>query len=351
MVTFLSSDPIIATPQQVLPTELIFQVIESLIPSYPPPVLPPHHVVTRTFLSLCLTSKSTHYIAHGLFIQHCIYLGSLPGLQAFSGASPGCLPECPIQRHTHSTSMYLAPFRHRDEVTNGPAIQISDMFSTLAGSLRRLVLDFPWRGFYPESDSRQASIILARAFRRLSAIEEFVSIEDDLPLDLPQEEDNYIHEAWSAWPRLRALSLNSPRITEGFVQAFQRCPNLTHVVFAKPLGLTEPLPAEALDVVAQMRLRLQRVTFVETTRGWDFWARIQDYQRMVREFDRSFLGGLMARSGDEQGTGSPVLELRYVGIPSVPPNQNDITAPWVRDRVMDATIWGSHGECYAPERQ
>ncbi|KAL4864663.1 hypothetical protein BDV12DRAFT_200901 [Aspergillus spectabilis] len=267
----------------LLPTELILQIIEALIPPESLTFLPPHHLVTRTLLSLSLTSRLTHYLAHQLLMTHCIYLNSQTGLEDFSTVPRGCLPECRIQRRTHSRSICLAPFSHRNEVTIHPATRIDILFSMLAVSLRRL------------------------------------------------EEPDYIHEAWSAWPRLRRLSLTHPSVRDGFVAALHRCPSLTHLVLAHP-SVTDPLSPDMADTVSWMGL--QRVTIVSPVPG-DFWERARRNQRVVQGFDKSFLARLMVTFEDERLNMTAQGDMTHVTIPWGPEHQSDPTPFWVRDRVLN----------------
>ncbi|KAL3495009.1 hypothetical protein BJX62DRAFT_233660 [Aspergillus germanicus] len=287
----------------------------------------------------------THYKAHKLLMTHCIHLSSQRALKTFNTTTQGCLPDCEAQRRTRAESMVLAPFTHRNQLTPAFAQEIDILFSTLAGSLRRLVLDFPFHGFYPDNGGYQTGIILGRAFKRLSAIEEFVSIADALRLDFPSEESNYQYVAWSTWPRLRRLSLRSARIDKKFVEALLRCPYLTHLVIAEPRGLEDPLPGDLANRVAWGELGLCRMTIVSHAQQ-EYWTRNRASGNHAREFELSLLGRLMRTFGERLPGNTAQPEMGYVGIRCVMTDPVDRIDAWLRQHALDGTIWESHGQLY-----
>jgi hypothetical protein len=243
--------------------------------------------------------------------------------------------------------MVVAPFTHRNLVTPFSAREMDVTFSTLAGSLRRLVLDFPFRGFYPDNHGYQTGMILGRAFRRLSAIEEFVSIADGLPVDFPSEESNYQYVAWSTWPRLRRLSLRHPRIDKKFVEALLRCPQLTHLVVAEPTGLEDSLPGDLASRVAWAELGLCRMTIVSHAQQ-EYWTRNRAYGNNAPEFELSLLGRLMRTFAKHLPDSTAQHEMGYVGIRCVMTDPVDRIDAWIRGHALIGTIWDSHGQLYEP---
>ncbi|KAJ0414034.1 hypothetical protein BJY00DRAFT_295795 [Aspergillus carlsbadensis] len=346
MVTVLSVNPARPTSQPPLPIELIWKIIDLLVPSEGS-LVPRDHALTRTLLNLALACRITHYKAHELLLTCCMHLNSQTALRRFNIATEGCLLDCGAHHRTHGREMYLAPFTHRNQVTEASAGEIDVTFSMLAGSLRRLVLDFPWRGFYPEGGDGQPTIILGRAFRRLRAIEEFVSVSDDLPLDVPQEEPDYQYVAWSTWPQLRRLSLSSPYIDAKSVEALLRCPHLTHLVIAKPRGWDDPLPDDLAQRVSWDRLGLRRMTVLRNARRP---ARRFDWRSRndTPGFGQSFLGRLITTLADRVSERTPQPEIRYVDVPPVPYDPTDRVEVWIREHALDGTIWDSHGRLYEP---
>ncbi|KAL3459306.1 hypothetical protein BJX64DRAFT_291283 [Aspergillus heterothallicus] len=344
MVTFLSLAPATLESRPALPTELIWRIIDSLVPSGST-LIPRDHPITRTLLSLSLASRLTHYRAHELLLMHCVHINSPTVIERFNAANDGCIPDCGIHHRTHTKAMYLAPFEHRNQLTTDPVREIDTMLSMLAGSLRRLILDFPWRGFWPDHGDLEPTIILACAFRRLSALEEFVSLADDLPLDLPQEDSDYEPLAWSTWPRLRRLSLNHPCINEEFVEALVRCPHLTHLVFNDPRELTRPLPAELAERVSWERMGLERVTVVYNI-PHDYWGNIRRYRARKPQIDKSFLGRLIMTLREGKTAVQPELgcvDMSFDELYENPPGQS-----WLRERAIDGTIWDFPGVLYEP---
>ncbi|KAF2752897.1 hypothetical protein EJ05DRAFT_505633 [Pseudovirgaria hyperparasitica] len=103
------------------------------------------------------------------------------------------------------TSTYLAPFDDFNLDDLPTAIWVRELLCHCCGSLRRLVVDVPFRALYPEDDHLGVRNVLHDAFAQLSSLEEFVCVRDELYLDL----NTSLSEPpiWSTWSALRKLAL------------------------------------------------------------------------------------------------------------------------------------------------
>src|ERR1700733_9991989 len=192
-----------------LPTELLLHIIDSLIPSNPPVAFPASHIVTRTLLKLCLVSKTIHYAAIRLLFAHCVYIDSPDRLRllqrtlvdhhlerAFGSKIPWQSPldrddsDSNLEtRHENTpksfiSSLFLAPFP--DDTIDSPEIAplVLGLCTTIGHYLTRLVIDIPLRSLRPEDDTNNVRPFLRAAFQEFVALEEFVSIRDELYLDV-----------------------------------------------------------------------------------------------------------------------------------------------------------------------
>lgn len=166
-----------------LPLELLEQVIESLLPTNPPVVFRSHDVITKTLISLTLTSKALSSAAYRLLYTFCFDIDSPRKLQllaksldsprvqnALSGPSP------------HPIGMYLAPYP--DENLHTPEIDshIHKICNVLSDKLRRLVIDIPIPKLYHLSDDPRGPDGLRYGglnLNILTAVTEFCSLTDE----------------------------------------------------------------------------------------------------------------------------------------------------------------------------
>jgi len=58
----------------LLPHEVLIQILEYLVPSPPPLILPPHHISVKTLLSLTRVSRAVHETAIRLLYTYCVYI-------------------------------------------------------------------------------------------------------------------------------------------------------------------------------------------------------------------------------------------------------------------------------------
>ncbi|KAJ4394640.1 hypothetical protein N0V93_003859 [Gnomoniopsis smithogilvyi] len=238
-----------------LPLELIYHIIDSVLPGDPRTVLRPSGSTTKTLLSLTRVCRAIYPLASNHLRKHCIYIDNDQRLRdlircvesACGGVSsssndrhsdltttsvPLSLPLgvalCPI------TSLYLAPFR--DTIDNLPiAIWIRELFCLVQPTLRRLVIDIPLRSLYPADDHLDVRKTLREAFSMLTNLEEFVSVRDELYLDLLEPEWRTERETavWSLWPRLKRLALYQVAADEMFWASVRAMRDLDTVILTR----------------------------------------------------------------------------------------------------------------------
>jgi hypothetical protein len=152
--------------KQTLLLDVILLVIDQLAPSSSIVALPPFHITTRTLHSLALTSRGTSLTAVRLLLTHCLYIDKpwrLKPLLSYLAAHPNSSP-------SFIHSLYLAPYPTWS--INDVAIcnEVYRLLSILAPSLKRLVLDVPFRSLYPEDDHDQVRPIVCSMSLSISYI-------------------------------------------------------------------------------------------------------------------------------------------------------------------------------------
>ncbi|KAL4922505.1 hypothetical protein BDW62DRAFT_172655 [Aspergillus aurantiobrunneus] len=222
-----------------LPAELILYIVDCLIPSNP------GHLVTRTLLSLTLVCKLISKTARRLLIKHCLQIDSTHRLNRVLRRSALSTTRGNLPRQPSSIGLFLSPFLDNLNVPS-TVCQIDCLTNIICNSLTRLVIDMPLRDLWPEDDHQQFRPVLRAAFARLTQLEEFCSVRDELYLDTVEEIAE--PEVWSFWPRLRHLALYNAAVHDSrFIKGLCQCPNLTHLVLVRPDGLPDKVPADRMD--------------------------------------------------------------------------------------------------------
>ncbi|THY82029.1 hypothetical protein D6C95_08897 [Aureobasidium pullulans] len=204
--------------QTHLPVEVLDQIIQYIIPDANYLAYPSSHPTTKTLVSLITVSKATSHIAKLSLYTHCLYIDTpwrLDSLLTKSLSTSNCpIPLARIDR------LYISPFSGRTIRERKVVEQITELFTLLAPSLKRLIVDMPLRSHYPQEDvTEKLRPILRRGFERLVNLEEFSSVRDELFLayrnpafeHVADPEDDY--ELWKndimfeKWTKLRYLNV------------------------------------------------------------------------------------------------------------------------------------------------
>ncbi|KAL2870255.1 uncharacterized protein BJX67DRAFT_279019 [Aspergillus lucknowensis] len=322
-----------------LPPELILRIVECVIPSSPPVAFPPRHVVTRTLLSFTLVCKLTSRVAKQLLMKHCLYivygdrLGELllhtGPLSIFRGQS---------RRPPSGVGLFLSPFPPR--YLNSPCIawQVHHLASIICGSLTRLVIDMPLRELYPEHDVCQVRPVLRQAFARMTMLEEFCSVRDELYLStIPRIQEPAI---WSFWPRLKRLALYNVDIDSSqFIEGLRQCSNLTHLVLVRPDGLATELSAEQIG--SAFLPALQCLVIVVSMDAF-LYSPLVNYQR----WEESFVGRLHflrnpveEESRESDSESGPWSMASYLSIRVPSEREIEECQQWLADQALSGKLW------------
>ncbi|GIJ90963.1 hypothetical protein Asppvi_009928 [Aspergillus pseudoviridinutans] len=201
----------------------------------------------------------------------------------------------------------------------------------------------PLRSLYPEDDDEGIRATLRAAFNRLKELEEFCSVRDELYCSTV--EGGSEPAVWSSWPRLRRLALYNPDVSSAeFMDGLQRCQNLTHLVLTRADGLREPLPYDPSNI--RQLPPLKRVVIINSD-GTDQ----SNIALQLPLGHRGFLSQLWlsrqvrtAESVNEATESEPLFV--YHSVP-VPPDRSgddiELCQDWVREHVLDGTLWDVSG--------
>ncbi|KAL4946709.1 hypothetical protein BDV06DRAFT_218172 [Aspergillus oleicola] len=340
--------------QPALPAELILYTIECLIPPDPPIIFPRDHEVTRTLLNLTLVCKLVSRRARQLLIKYCLQIDSGDRLDQLLQSGVFCSTRNNLPS---SINLFLAPFPV-ENLNIPPTVQQVETLSTLlCHSLTRLIIDMPLRYLYPEEDIHYLRPILRAAFSRMTALEEFTSVRDELYLatDPVPELDEAALEAgeipelqpmvWSFWPNLSRLALYNVAVDHGqFLGGLQKCQRLTHLVLVRPDGLAEEVDPEKMGMDKDFLPALQRLVIVNTGLGFLHTSPFDE-----ASWEASFVGRLDAlrksRGGDGDGDGahseSSVASYLSLRMPFGRDDEDiEICQEWLAKQATSGLLWG-----------
>lgn len=213
-----------------LPLELVLNIITCSLPK-PNVLLRPAHPITQLLLQFTLVCHETRRVANRALREHCVYLSSEARLCSLLLAIPTIRPD--LKR---ITALFLAPFG--DTIDDQPtATWIRELFSYTSTTLKRLIIDMPLRSVYPERDHLGVRNILREGFQRLEQLEEFVSVRDELFLDVNWHGGEPAF--WTKWPKLKRLAIYNPSTHPAFWRDVAKMSNLETIVMTRADGLRE----------------------------------------------------------------------------------------------------------------
>ncbi|KAL2814303.1 hypothetical protein BJX63DRAFT_420874 [Aspergillus granulosus] len=328
--------------QTELPAELILHIVECLIPSAPPVVFGPRHIVTRTLCSLTLVCKLVSRTAKHLLIKHCLYIDSGRRLDRLLDVTSPFAFASQNAHHAFPAGLFLSPFPVKNLNIPTIARQLDHLSLAICSGLTRLVIDMPLRWLYPEEDHLHVRPILRKAFKRMTMLEEFCSVRDELYLST--KEGFQEPAIWSFWPRLQRLALYNVAIESSqFIEGLRQCVNLTHLVLVRPDGLAEGIPAEQIG--SGFLPSLQRLTIVNTAEGFLHSTRI-DQQTWEESFVgrlhalRSSSGSGDADAGDSDSESGSVASYLSLRVPFGRDEEDiEICQEWLSAQAVNCTLW------------
>lgn len=336
-----------------LPPELLFYIVDCLIPSDPPIALPASHLITRTLLSLCLVAKIIRPSATRLLLTHCLHIDSSDRLKLLlrsirDGGQPS--PEFATIAQSRSQnsksprskssgftkSLFLAPFPEDSIDDRYIALSVCQLFMYIAPFLTRLTIDIHLRSLYPEKDRKHVRSLLRTAFKYLTALEELVSVRDELYLDTVRWTIGSVPEpaVWSLWPRLKRLALYNPALSDpDFVNDIQKCQHLTHLILVRADGLQDRLDAPQASAELHISTHLRRIAIVNTATG----HRRPSLSR--RTWKDAFLGKCWTASD------KPKLQIvRNIVPPIDGEDRVNESQQWVLEAALAGTLWDAPGQ-------
>lgn len=204
-----------ATEAYHLPPEILDLIIASISDSDTTVALPAYHIDTKTLLSCLFVCKATYASSLKQLHQRCLHIDSARKLRALLRSYDSDAPlygraiAANEFKRSNSSSMFLAPFP-ADTIDEAPIVDgLLRLSNILSPHLKRLLIDMPLRSYYPdEPGSPNLRAVLRKAFLSLTALEEFVSVRDELYLSTRTPSD-YSAEppVWSTWKNLQRLAL------------------------------------------------------------------------------------------------------------------------------------------------
>ncbi|KAF3764831.1 hypothetical protein M406DRAFT_340358 [Cryphonectria parasitica EP155] len=233
-----------------LPLEIVLCIVDKLVDD-PRCVLKPSHPTTKTLLSFTRVCRGTYTVASNHLRKHCVYINSrlrldqlLYCIEATRGRTRSSVEDDDARSLKPITALYLAPFDR--STANDAAIvhKIATLFGRVHTTLTRLVINMPLHSIRSTYATGGVRRTLREAFLALTALEDLVSLRDELflyTMEVGEEENEDIPEPepWRAWPRLKRLALDKVNADENFWKAVRGTEALEQVVLTRADSLEE----------------------------------------------------------------------------------------------------------------
>lgn len=309
-----------------LPPELLFHVIECVLPSNPNTLVPPSHPATKTLLAWARVCRDTYGLATKLLRQRCMYIDSGTRLAELVVCVPRLVPTLrPVLPLRNITSLYVAPFGESlNDLSTASCVR--ELFCEVSESLKRLVVLMPFQSLDLPDDRLNVRRTLRDGFEQLHKLEEFVCLGDYPALSVPGNST----DVWRLWPELKRLTLfGTPVNSHWLWWDIATLPKLQHVVLARSTHVSSTnikdeyfhkLPRDDARLDRGIKIVLLDAAFVwrdvQTTR----WKEIDPKGRMtveVYDVPTPFYG-------DE--------------LPG------ELVTTWVKRGALDGSLWEWRGE-------
>lgn len=224
-----------------LPIELFEVIIEHLVPQGGDYALPASDITTRTLHSCLTICKATYNRILELLYSRCLYIDKAWRLRSLLRSYHTDALGLQIKLLS-SRSMLLAPFSGETIEEPGVVDGLSALFDILGNYIHRMIIDMPLRTAYPDRrEGREIRVPLRNAFRNLMALEEFVSLRDELYLSTIFRAPNDLEPpVWARWPNLQHLALYNVDISgQDLLKNVERLRKLKTLVLTRPDGLED----------------------------------------------------------------------------------------------------------------
>lgn len=321
-----SSKSAASAQRRALPPELVYEIIDRLVPTNPDALVPLSHVSAKTLLALTLVSRDTYPLASRLLRQRCVYVDSSRRLAKILVCMPRFVPSLPpILSLRNITSLYLEPFHGKldDQPT---AIWVRELFCEVCESLKRLTVRMPFQSLDPLDDHLNVRRTLREGFERLHLLKEFVCLGDYPALSVSDGPT----DIWRLWPDLERLVLfGAPVDSHWLWWDIATLPKLQHVVLARPSHVDgvnikdeyfHKLPRDDVRLDRDIKIVLMDVATAWRAISTSRWKQIDPRERMtVEQYDIP-----TSYYGDE--------------------NPHELVTSWVRRGALDGGLWDWQGD-------
>lgn len=314
-----------------LPPEVLEQVLQAILPVNVPVAFASNDTITKTLLSLSLTSRSLSPTACHLLYSHCLHIDSAKKLQLVT-QSFGCLrvQNALCRPSIRPMGMFLAPYHETIDVPD-IADHILKLFGFVDDRLKRLIIDIPLRSLYPEDDVSLYRPKLQEAFLRLTALEEFCSIRDELFLATAVRFEQ--EQVWGSWAKLQRLALyNVDTSWTPFLKALEQVTALTHLVLTRADGLGDEIEVEELHIPQSLVCVI--VVNIRESRPFGY---------IDPSYPTSFLGQLPSVFKAAKENDGRARELQEIYVPAL--NEKDLEDPitlcqdFVKHHACTGSLW------------
>ncbi|RGP64014.1 hypothetical protein FLONG3_9713 [Fusarium longipes] len=222
-----------------IPLEIILQILEaSFPPGRPNRIIDVSRSDVQQLLTWTKVCRATYEPAAQFLRQHCVYMDSVSRLQSFlqclkleDGSSPSTLPGVMPLHQVSSVYLGLSMQEIQSIRTSG---LIRDLLVKLGGSVRRLIVDLPYRRIAQQhSIDLYINSLFSQGLRELSNLEEFTTLGGLPVLEFWREFD-----IGQMWPKLRRVAGFKVNLAEQVLwYNIARNRSIEHLVIAMPYVL------------------------------------------------------------------------------------------------------------------
>ncbi|KAH6886357.1 hypothetical protein B0T10DRAFT_491029 [Thelonectria olida] len=219
-----------------LPLELILQILEASFPRGRPRLIADISTDDAQLLvQWARVCRATYAPATRFFRQHCVYLNTVGRLRKFlqclvastSSASSTLPPTIPLMS---TSSIYIGLDMEAIQHPQTSSL-IRDLFIQLGSSVRRLILDLPFRRLSEDGIDLHINDLLSDGIAALTNMEEFVTTGGLPTLDFWRRDSDF----GQRWPKLRRLAAFQVNLAEeGLWWNVCRSRTIEEVVIARP---------------------------------------------------------------------------------------------------------------------
>jgi hypothetical protein len=212
-----------------LPLELVLNIITCSLPAAPDALLDTSYPTTQLLIAFTIVCHGTRRLASRYLRQHCVYLDTTRRLEAYLNV----VPSQPALSQITSLSLATSDRDHSDLHV---CTLVSNLLTSVSGTLRKLVVDMPLWSCLPPPHHLD---VLRSGFDRLVNLEEITSIQCELFLGSPVDHDEDKGSVWTRWPRLTRMAFGNAMLAQEFWRQLSLHPSIQTLVVAGTKLFTE----------------------------------------------------------------------------------------------------------------